>query len=757
MAIFNRRRNETQDGGRLPPLQGGTAWERIAASAPPPRNDRDGRRHSSALRAPSLEGEGTGGTHPLRRKASPTGGAEDGPPRSSAPTSGAETGLPGISPAAGQMPDAQGQAVRGMVFEQRGEEELQPSVITVDSIREAMHTLRRYKAGKANLEARVIENEQWWKLRHWNYIKEKGTTELKTKSAWLVNVILSKHADAMDAMPEPNCLPQEETDQATAEELTEILPVILRQTDFELTWSDNWWKKLKAGFAVYGVFWDKDALNGLGEISIRVIDPLNLFWEPGIRDIQNSRNVFHVELQDNDSLIERYPQLEGKLGAKTFSASKYNYDDTVDTSEKTAVIDWYYKKNVGGKVTLQYVKFVNEEILYSTENDVVSPTEYMPYPEAGTVDPELPAAERGLYDHGMYPFFFDVLFPEEGTPAGYGYIDICKDAQRQIDLMNNAVVANCIAAATPRWLKRGDDGINEEEYADWSRPFVHVQGSIEEASLRQIQVAPLSGNYISILQAKIDELKETSGNRDVANGGTSAGATAASAIAAMQEASGKLSRDQIQNSYRCFRGVTYCVIELIRQFYKAPRKFRITGPEGIRFVTFNNRAMQGKPLGPGPDGKDMGLSMPPQYDVEVNAQRQTAYSKMSQNELALQFYNLGFFNPQMTDQTLCALRMMEFKGKDEVVKRVEENGTLYDQLQMAIQTIQQLTAALQGGAEDGPPRSSAPTRGASGERIATSASPPRNDKAGRIAAGGETGNRYVEKARIQAQQSTQPR
>lgn len=61
------------------------------------------------------------------------------------------------------------------------------------------------------------------------------------------------------------------------------------------------------GTAVYGVFWDSRKDNGLGDIEIRNIDLLNLFWEPGITDIQKSRNLFIVDLVDNGLLDSRVP------------------------------------------------------------------------------------------------------------------------------------------------------------------------------------------------------------------------------------------------------------------------------------------------------------------------------------------------------------------------------------------------------------------------------------------------------------------
>lgn len=52
----------------------------------------------------------------------------------------------------------------------------------------------------------------------------------------------------------------------------------------------------------------------------------------------------------------------------------------------------------------------------------------------------------------------------------------------------------------------------------------------------------MSDIYVSVLNSKIQELRETSGNNEASTGNTPSGVTAASAIAALQEAPGKTSR-----------------------------------------------------------------------------------------------------------------------------------------------------------------------------------------------------------------------
>lgn len=151
----------------------------------------------------------------------------------------------------------------------------------------------KYKQGKAHLESRIIDNEQFWKMRHWQQMEKNGQggnpADPQPTSGWLVNCILSKHADAMDCYPEPTVLPREEGDRMEAGKLTKILPVVLKQNQFKRTYSDAWWYKLKSGCAAYGVFWDAGKLGGLGDIAIRRMDLLNLFWEPGCGTFRTRR------------------------------------------------------------------------------------------------------------------------------------------------------------------------------------------------------------------------------------------------------------------------------------------------------------------------------------------------------------------------------------------------------------------------------------------------------------------------------------
>ena len=566
--------------------------------------------------------------------------------------------------------------------------------------------LQKYKAGKQSLERRVIAAENWWKLRNrFEEDKRPGASsagDFRAVSGWLHNVIVSKHADAMEAYPEPVILPREPDDRAEAELLSAVVPCILEQNAFERTWSDAMWQKLKTGTAAYRVGWDADKLGGLGDISIERVDLLNLFWEPGIADIQRSKFVFCTHLEDNDELEEEFPQLRGRLRGNPFTATRFLYDDAVSLDGKSTVVEAYYRRKRAGRTVLHYVKYVGDTVLYSTEEDTPQASPFRgkcpvrtlgdggaklgqvpsPDPAALSVSLSLDSSPEGgakndppdgLYAHGRYPFVLDPLFPVEGSPCGYGFVDLCHNNQTAIDLMRSAIIKNTVVGATPRYFQRIDGSVNEEEFADLGRALVHVSGNLGEDSLRQIGFSPLSGVYMDVLNSSIQELRETSGNTETSTGNISSGVTAASAIAALQEASGKGSRDSTRSSYVAYAQIVELCIELIRQFYGLPRSFRIAGRAGAEeYIRFSNAGLCPRP-------QPFGAALPV-FDVKVSAQKRNAYSRLSQNELAMELYRMGIFDEGKEQEALSCLRMMEFDGRDELIGRITASMGLREKL-----------------------------------------------------------------------------
>ena len=550
-------------------------------------------------------------------------------------------------------------------------------------LREFVRVLERYSAGRKKTADRILSAENWWRMRNTQEAAKEVSTDssFRSQSGWLHNVITSKHADAMDAFPKAMILPREEADLPEARTLEQILPCILEENRFEETYSDAMWQKCKTGTGAYKILWDPNKQGGLGDIQISCVNLLNLYWQPEIRDIQKSRYFFHTELIDREVLEKAYPFVKGKLKGKGFVTTKFSGDEQETGTDQITVIEVYYHKEVAGKQTLQYCKFAGDQVLFATENQLEPQLD-----ELGNVVKE-PMALTGLYDHGCYPYVFDTLFPVEGSPCGYGYVDICKNPQITIDLLKTSFVRNARVGASPRYFSRLDGNVQEGEFLDLTKPIVHVGGNLDDATLRPVDYNPLSPVYVNVLQDTVQELRETSGNTETSTGNVNSGVTAAAAIAALQRASGKGSRDASRGSYRAFSRIVTMCVELIRQFYDLPRKFRILGEDGSQqFISYSNEHLKTQVLEEA-YGEPMGLRKPV-FDLKILAMQKNDYSAMAQNELALQLYQLGMFNPRMADQALMCLDMMEFEGKDVLVRRITENvrkdAKLYEYMDLSM-------------------------------------------------------------------------
>lgn len=555
-------------------------------------------------------------------------------------------------------------------------------VITSDIVKQAEARREKYAKGKKSLDEKATANQKWWRGRHWSEIKKDNKSledAEKPTSAWLFNSIINKHADMMDNFPKPNVLPRSRDSQVDAEKLGKIIPVVLEQNGYQTTYSRKAYDYISDGTAITGVFWDNAKNDGMGDVAIRQIDIHNIFWKPGIEDIQESPEVFTVAAVDNDELVKMYPQMEGKVGNDKTTV-KYEADDSTDDSSMSEVVDWYYKVveyedvviDESGttlprpKTILHYCKYCNGEVLYSSENE---------------------GLENGFYQHGKFPFVFQVMFPIKDYPAGFGYIDVMKEPQKYIDVLDQLLADNAFKVGTERYFVRRSLGLNVDDFSDYSKPFVEFDGNLDDA-LKPIETATIPAFVLQYQTNKIEELKETSGNRDFSQGTTSGGVTAASAIAALQEAGSKLSRDMIRAAHNAFTEECYLVIELIRQFYTEPREFRIDdGKGGYEFVDYDNANIAAE------TSADGILKSKPIFDLQVTAEKKSPFSRAAQNEMAKELYSMGLFNPDMSEPALVCLDMMDFEGKDEIKKKIQDNSILIGRVQQMVGAIQAFDAA----------------------------------------------------------------
>lgn len=525
--------------------------------------------------------------------------------------------------------------------------------ITPEFFEKIKDQFKIYRASKRSFDMRIIENNRWFKNQ---YTASNGEIPEITTS-YLFNVLANKHAEIMDSYPEANIMERDKKDRKLALTLSKIIPQRLDLCNFKQTYSRAWWYKLKNGASCYGVFFDP-TIGAYGDISIKKIDLLNLFWEPGVTDIQDSSFLFLTSLCSSGSLKQKYPEYDFSEDAGA-ATDILTYDDNRNTPQseilrdKILVVDCYYKKHTENGSTVELIKFCGDNILAASED----------------------MGDGGIYDHGMYPFVIDPLYPDEDSPVSFGMIDIIKNPQRYIDKLDEIICRNALISGKKRFMIKDNGGVNENELCDLSKDIIHVAGSVLDENIRELETSPLHNYIIEHRQNKINELKEISGNRDFMQGGTTGGVTAYSAIAALQNAGEKISRDMLSEGYEAYRRIIAMLIELMRQFQPEPRQYRVGNGISREYIEFSSKNLDDELIRIG----DESLRRRIEFDIIISPQKNNPYSRITQNQTLLDLWKSGVFDPQNREEAILLIECMQFDGKDRILdglKKSAEKGEM---------------------------------------------------------------------------------
>lgn len=532
--------------------------------------------------------------------------------------------------------------------------------------------LYKYRDGKQFLDEKIKNDYEWWKQRHWHLLKGKQvaegskTVDMVNKepeptTAHLFSCIQNKHADAMDNIPELIFLPVSKDDEQTCSILNKIIPIVNERSKFTRAYSGCWYDKLIAGAGIYFVGWNQNLYYGLGDVEIKKVDPLKLFWKPGINNIQESPLTFYVEELPLSEVRELYPYLEVTTGNHLALQEHPKQEQDIE-QDIVQLVHCYYKVNN----RIHYCYFSCGQVIYASENDDRF-------------------KNTGYYLHGKHPFVIDSCYSIYDSPFGFSLLDVEKPTQELIDKYTQFTVKNVKDNAAGKKFYDRNSGVNLNDLQDPGKEYVAVN-SINDGVIRHVEVKDITANMSGLINNKVAEMNETSGNRDFTQGGTVAGVTSASAIAALQESGSKGSRDLIKNTYEAMKEIGEMEIEIMRQRYQNTRFFRITGTEEeYDFVEFNNQDLLPREIEQ-EDGQSI-LHIPI-FDVKIKAQKQSPFSTMANNEQYLNFFKAGMFNPQIADQSLLCVELLEFEGKENLIRKLKENGTL-------LQTVQELQGQLQ--------------------------------------------------------------
>lgn len=478
--------------------------------------------------------------------------------------------------------------------------------------------------------------ERMYRGDHWYDVPMTDPNEPRPTTPVLQSTIENISADLLEKLPEAVIRPETSAD----EEIAAIVEAVVKRNHDAAAYPEEYRKLvhdlLVAGYCVQEVGYDSAQNGGLGGAFLRHVDVRNILFDPLCCEMQDSRAVFKLSLRPKAWIEAHYPDKAALIPSDPAAAADTPEDDLLiaDRSDSLLLLEYWYRE------------YDAKAESYAVHMAIL----------CGGVVLEDSRAQKpeGYYAHGEYPFVLTRLYPRKGSALGFGIIDLFGEQQRYADKLDQIVMKNALLASHNKLLLTDASGFDEADLADWSKE-VHVGEQL--SGVTWFSTPPLPQYLVSYIREMRENIKEESGSNDSSRGATTNGVTAAVAIEALQEASTKRARMASTQLHEAFRKAVRMEIEVEREFNFYLRPVTILQNGEPREVLFDSAAMCRR--GPG------GVLLPIEFLISIKAVQKAQYATAAQNDLMLRLMEQGVLAAED------AVSLMEFEGKEQVLKRIE--------------------------------------------------------------------------------------
>lgn len=518
-------------------------------------------------------------------------------------------------------------------------------------------------------------------------------------------------ADQLDNMPEAALLPERPGLESVAEDMSDVVRFVFNQNGYE----ELHRKRVEDYFvstALTQIVWDEDMDNGKGNVAIDRWPIEQFLWDPQEPDIQNARALIKFTWHPMSWFAAHYPDKAQYIGSDDAEYDEHSLEGAVSKisgdEDRAMLMEYWYRRYDAKKrrYTINVAFFAGGALLENNTN---------------------------VYNHGMYPFVMEPFNYIEGQPVGDGLIDQLAPMMRYVNRYAHYMDENARMSAKNRLLVRKNAQLDMEALADFDQNIIEGQ-NIDDESVRWFQSKPLNGMITQQMLQFQTDIKQDSGQSQWTRGETAGGVTAASAISALQEAGGKITREHTLMLNQGFKKIVEQVLWLVCQFYTNRQEQMITGKDGkareVMMAASHLRGddappeemppeellMQIDQMLPGENGMPGLGSMirdrakkkaakrrknslaPPPYTVQVQVSRRNPLRVQAQNELFIQAYTMAAQAGQQFPLKML-FELLVVDGKDRIMPVLEQVDQQTQMLQALIQENQMLkesNANMQG-------------------------------------------------------------
>lgn len=524
------------------------------------------------------------------------------------------------------------------------------------------------------------EHEEMRSARAMRQLRQDEKSYTSPASNTLNSCIDNVIADQIDNMPEAKLVPEREETAQYAEEMSDVIAYLLYQSNWQEIYRGVMEDAVVTGTGIVETLWDDDAEDGEGMARVIQWHPEDFYPDPAYENIQNGRGVFKATRTTVAWVDEHYPHAKGYVRADRTTQQDDYWNPMYESpgeDQPTTILEFWYKRWDAEKRKNRVHKAIlaGRALLYSTELSFGGPKkdEY----------------KEGVYAHGRYPFELFKYRDVFRRPFGTGLVHDYRDTQLAIDRYQKYIDDNARESACQRYFIRESSGLTADEVADMSKRVLTWKGNDIREVLQISQAAPLNGQVYQIMNYMVDTMKQDCGQNQFTRGEGGLGVTAATAIQALQEAGGKITRMHTESFKASFRNMVEQLMWTVSEYMSADRQFYIVGGWDSS-ENMKNRLI--KLAAPNKEGDEM---LKPAYAVRVQVQRNNPLQIQADNEFLMQVSQVCAQAGQpLPPETV--VRLMEgYRTKSSVLKAVLENSMVRAQMAQMEAQIQQLTGQLQ--------------------------------------------------------------
>lgn len=549
--------------------------------------------------------------------------------------------------------------------------EEQPLSAAEKKLRDRAYTLfRQFKDKLAEDHQQMYDARQMRQLTQAE--RSKTSAPFNTLNSCIDNVI----ADQIDNTPEAKMVPEREETMDSAEEMSDIVSYCLYQAKWNEKYHTLMEDAVVTGTGVAQVFWDEDMERGEGMVNVLAWHPEDFYPDPMYENIQDGRGCFKVTHTTVAWVEEHYPHAKGYVQSDEFSEEGIDaMFEAAENDRKTTFIEFWYK-HYDAKTRRNHVhmaQFAGHAMLYSTE--------------LGFHCDDANTRKQGVFAHGELPFIMYRYKPVWRKPFGVGLVHDYKPMQDAIDRHQKYIDDNArMSSVSKTYVRKGSVPI--EDVADMSKTVIEYSGADIRQEMANFQTNPLNGQVVQNMVYMVDTMKQDCGQNQFSRGEGGMGVTAASAIQALQEAGGKITRMHTSQFKNAFRSMVEQIMWVMSEYLEPGRQFKIIGGWDST-GNMENRLVEIRPA------KPEGDRLPkPAYTVRVQVQKNNPLQQQADNEFVMQTAQVCAQAGQpLPPETVVGL-LEGYRTKSSVLKAVRANSQIQQQMQQMQAQIEQLSAQL---------------------------------------------------------------